>query len=143
MRPIYESKKDLDGEVQVAEVLGQKWGCKFIKLPIRYHLDFVITKGDMAVAYAELKVRKYSMPDIGRMGGYMISLGKWAAAKQMSEASLLPFILVVKASDGIYQYTTKTFEHDGVMVRGRTDRNDWQDVEPCVMLNVDRFKKVC
>lgn len=143
MRPMYESKKDLAGEVEVAQTLEEKWSCKFVKLPIRYHLDFAITRNNKVVAYAELKIRKYSMPDIGRMGGYMISLGKWAAAKQLCDASQLPFLLIVKAQDGIYQCTEKTFVPDDVSVRGRTDRGDWQDVEPCVMLDVQRFKKVC
>jgi len=27
-------------------------------------------------------------------------------------------------------------------VRGRTDRGDWQDIEPCVLLNTNRFKQL-
>ena len=142
MRPLYETSADLNGEADVAKMLEDKWSCKFVKLPIRYHLDFVISRNDVALAYAELKIRKYSMERIGSMGGYMMSVGKWAAAKQLCEASLIPFILIVKTPEGLYQMKETKFSPDSVSVRGRTDRNDWQDIEPCVMLNVDKFKKI-
>jgi len=29
-----------------------------------------------------------------------------------------------------------------VLVRGRKDRDDWQDIEPCVLLDVNKFKKI-
>ena len=61
MRPLYETSADLNGEADVAKMLEDKWNCKFVKLPIRYHLDFVISRNDVALAYAELKIRKYSM----------------------------------------------------------------------------------
>ena len=142
MRPLYETSADLNKEADVAKMLEDKWNCKFVKIPIKYHLDFVISRNDVALAYAELKIRKYSMERIGSMGGYMMSVGKWVAAKQLCEASLIPFILIVKAPEGLYQMKETKFSPDSVSVRGRTDRNDWQDIEPCVMLNVDKFKKI-
>ena len=114
-------------------------------MPIRYHLDFVLTRGDKAVAYAEVKTRNYTMEKIGEMGGYLMSIGKWTAAKQLSEASRLPFILIVRTLDGLY---SSIFNHadgfipDDVLVRGRTDRNDWQDIEPCVLLNTNKFTRI-
>jgi hypothetical protein len=139
---MYETTKDLSNESDVANMLGRKWNCDFVKLPIRYHLDFVLTRGDKAVAYAELKTRNYSMADIDKMGGYLMSIGKWSAAKQLSQASLLPFILIVKTLDGLYRSSFTEFVPDNVLVRGRTDRNDWQDIEPCVLLNTQRFKRI-
>ena len=112
------------------------------KLPIRYHLDFVAQRGKNAVAFCEVKVRTYSMEQIGKMGGYMLSLGKWSSAKQMCEASGLPFILVVKAADGIWYAIIDSFKPDSVIVNGRQDRGDWQDIEPCVLINQSRFKKL-
>jgi hypothetical protein len=142
LRPLYETAADLDNEASIAKVLSLKWDCNFVKLPIRYHLDFVVTRGDQAIAYAEFKTRNYSMADIGKMGGYLMSIGKWSAAKQLCDASLLPFILVVKTLDGVYRAGFTEFKPDGVLVRGRTDRNDWQDIEPCVLLNTQRFKRI-
>lgn len=142
MRPLYESDADLDNEASIAQMLCRQWDCKFVKLPLRYHLDFVVTRGDKAVAFAEFKTRNYTMEQINKMGGYLLSIGKWAAAIQLCEASQLPFVLVVKTIDGLYCSTFTEFKPDDVLVRGRTDRNDWQDMEPCVLLNTQRFKRI-
>ena len=142
MRPLYETAADLMGEVSVAKTLASLWDCEFVKLPLRYHLDFVVTRNGRAVAYAELKTRNYSMADIDKMGGYLMSIGKWSAAKQLCDASLLPFVLIVKTLDGLYRSSFTEFIPDDVLVRGRTDRNDWQDIEPCVLLNTKRFKRI-
>jgi hypothetical protein len=111
-------------------------------MPIRYHLDFVLTKGDKVVAYCEVKSRSYTMEKIDAMGGYLMSIGKWSAAKNLSEASCVPFILVARTVDGIWYMSTQDFRPDGVLLRGRTDRQDWQDIEPCVLLECRRFKKI-
>lgn len=140
-RPLYETEDDLSNEQRVAERLSEAWKCKFVKMPIRYHLDFVLTRGDRAVAFCEIKTRNYTMERINEMGGYLMSIGKWASAKALSEASGLPFILVANTTDGIWYMKAITFVADDILVRGRTDRNDWQDIEPCVLLRCDRFKK--
>jgi len=142
VRPLYETTADLEGEASVATTLASIWNCEFVKLPLRYHLDFVVTRNGRAVAYAELKTRNYSMADIDKMGGYLMSIGKWSAAKQICDASLLPFVLIVKTLDGLYRSSFTEFIPDDVLVRGRTDRNDWQDIEPCVLLNTKRFKRI-
>jgi len=141
-RPLYESNTDLNNEQYVAQKIGSAWGCEFKKMPIRYHLDFVLTKGDKAVAFCEVKSRNYTMQRIDEMGGYLMSIGKWSAAKNLSEASGLPFILVARTLDGIWYTVVKDFKPDDVLVRGRTDRNDWQDIEPCVLLKCERFKRL-
>lgn len=142
MRQMYETSEDLERESQTARALEIAWKCKLLKLPIKYHIDYVATRGDAAVAFCELKTRNYTWQAIGDMGGYLISIGKWSSAECLHRISNLPFLLVVKASDGLYHATIKDFKPDNVLVRGRTDRNDWQDIEPCVLLNTDRFTKL-
>ena len=142
MRPLYETSADLDNEDSISKMLSHHWNCEFVKLPLRYHLDFVVTRNDKAVGFAEFKTRNYSMADINKMGGYLLSIGKWSAAKQLCEASQLPFALVVKTLDGLYCSTFTEFKPDDVLVRGRTDRSDWQDIEPCVLLITQRFKRI-
>jgi hypothetical protein len=140
MRGLYETQDDLDRENSVVKTLEKAWNCTMTKLPIRYHLDFVIKRGDKAVAFCEVKTRNYTMAQIDSFGGYLMSIGKWASAEGLTRASGLPFVLVVKTSDGLYHAIFKDFKPDDVLVRGRTDRNDWQDIEPCVLLNTQRFK---
>jgi hypothetical protein len=139
---MYESDNDLKSESGVVETLCTQWRCEYSKLPIRYHLDYVLRRKDKAVAFCEVKSRSYTMSEIDSMGGYLMSVGKWMAGKSMSEATGLPFILAVKTTDGIWYGKFTEFKPDDVLVRGRTDRNDWQDIEPCVLLNCNRFVKI-
>ena len=143
MRPTYESEDDLKREAAVISGVESAWKCKAVKLSVKYSLDYVFVREDKAYAFCEVKTRKYTMAEIDQFGGYLLSMGKWRAAKQISEATKLPFFLIVKTTDGLYHadfYPPFGFPDD-VLVRGRTDRNDWQDIEPCVLLNVNRFKK--
>lgn len=139
MRPMYETHEHLEAEGRTANILGNAWGCEFHKMPIRYNLDFVAKRKEVVLSFCEFKNRNYTMKKIGEMGGYMISLAKWAAAKTFCEASGVPFTLIVTATDGIWYCVIKDFKPDGVIVSGRQDRRDWQDIEPCVLINVDRF----
>lgn len=142
MRPLYETDADLQRESSVVEKLEKLWRCQMAKLPIRYHLDYVAKRGDKAVAFCEVKTRNYTMDRIDQLGGYLMSIGKWSSAECLHRASGLPFLLVVQASDGLYYSSFTEFKPDDVLVRGRTDRNDWQDIEPCVVLNTQRFTKI-
>ncbi|MFN7323059.1 MAG: hypothetical protein ACK5SP_02180 [bacterium] len=144
MRPRYETKDDLDREQHVAAILEQEWRCRLEKLPIRYHLDYVITQDGKAVAFCEIKTRRYSMEQIDKMGGYLMSIGKWTSAMALSDSSGLPFILTAVTTCGVWYavFRSGEFDADDVLVRGRTDRNDWQDVEPCVLLYSSRFTRI-
>lgn len=142
MRPLYETDADLKREGSVVEKLEKLWRCQMSKLPIRYHLDYVAKRGDKAVAFCEVKTRNYTMDRIDQLGGYLMSIGKWSSAECLHRASGLPFMLVVQASDGLYYASFTEFKPDDVLVRGRKDRNDWQDIEPCVVLNTQRFRKI-
>lgn len=145
MRPLYESNADLEREWSVASIIESAWSCKMVKLGIKYSLDFVVTEedSDKALGFCEIKTRNYTMEQIGNFGGYLLSLGKWVAAKELCTASNLPFFLVVKTSDGLYYARfDHVFKPYAVHVRGRKDRGDEQDIEPCVLINVDRFTRI-
>lgn len=143
MRPTYETQADLTIEGTVKGLLEKEWNCQLEKLPIRYHLDFACTRDGRVIGFCEVKSRSYTMEAIDRMGGYLLSLGKWGAAKSLCDASNLAFLLVVRALDGLYYARFKEdFTPDNVLLKGRTDRNDWQDVEPCVMLDASKFKLI-
>lgn len=144
MRPLYETEGDLERESEVAALIEGRWNCKLMKMPIRYHLDFAAVRGDKVVAFCEVKTRNYTMEQIDKFGGYLMSIGKWANARALNASTNLPFILIVKASDAVYyaSFDSGNFTPDEVLMRGRKDRNDWQDIEPCVLLNTKRFKEL-
>ena len=139
MRPLYETQADLRNEAAVIEILSQKWRVNFNKLPIKYHLDYAATRNGKVVAYIEVKVRKYRMDQIGKWGGYMLSVGKLQTAKQLCEISNATFCLAVQCLDGLHWIAIKDFSQFPVVITGRTDRGDAQDVEPCVLIPAESF----
>jgi hypothetical protein len=141
-RPLYESDQDLSNEKAVIETVSEIWNCSFAKLPIRYHLDYVATHNAEVLGFCEIKVRNYTMDAITDMGGYLLSYGKWCSAKTLCDASGLPFVLIVKTMDDIWWASFHKFLAKNLVIRGRKDRGDWQDMEPCVLINTKLFKKV-
>ena len=142
MRKMYESEQDLMNEQSVIEKLSHLWSCEFIKLPIRYGVDFASVRNDYVVGFCEIKCRNYSMSQIDSMGGYMISSGKWSSAKLLSESTGIPFVLVVKANEAIWSYKIDDFTPSKVLLKGRKDRDDWQDMEPCIILDCNNFRRI-
>jgi hypothetical protein len=145
-RPLYETDADLAREGDMASAVEKAWKCKLMKLPIRYELDYVLRREYQTVAFCEMKTKSFPYENLDRNGGYAISLGKWMTAKTMSETSMLPFVLIVKLRDGLYYSRfgegENPFVPDDMVVSGRIDRNDAQDIEPCVMIRAKRFKKL-
>ena len=142
MRPLYESDTDIANEAQVMAALSRRWDAQFHKLPIRYHIDYAATKDNRVVAYVEVKVRKYSMDQIDKWGGYMLSVAKLQTAQQLCHISNAVFCLVVRCTDGLYWVAIKDFSEFPVSITGRSDRGDAQDIEPCVLIPKSRCTKM-
>jgi hypothetical protein len=140
MRPIYETDADRNKEEVLAEKLEKAWSCHLHKLPIKYNLDYIVFKNKEPMALVEIKIRSKSMDEYDSMGGCMMDLHKWVAAKDYSTISEFPFIFVVQTSDGVWHTTVRDFNlHSGVIYTGRTDRGDKQDIEPHVTMKKDLF----
>jgi hypothetical protein len=142
LRPLYETQKNLNVERDVATLLEDKWKCSVVKMPIKYGLDFTLTRNGEITAFCEIKCRNYNLNQLDRMGGYFISLGKFISAKTLVEFTKLPFFLVLKTTDGIWYRKFTEFDGLKFVVNGRKDRGDWQDVEPMVLLETKLFNKV-
>ena len=146
MRPIYETDADLERELTVSQEFEKAWKVTMTKLPIKYFLDFAITREYKVHGFAEIKTRQPPMADIDRKGGYDLGLAKWMAAKEAHESTGLPFVLIVKLPDGLYYSTFgggyNPFKPDDVVMGGRVDRGSTQDIEPMVIIRANRFKKL-
>jgi hypothetical protein len=139
MRPIYETQKHLSVEKQIADRFAERAQCHLMKLPIRYHLDYAMTRNERVLAFAEIKTTKYDLETHNYYGGFKVSFAKWSAAEQMCRVAKLPFYLVVGFPDCIGYTKTTDFAHDGIVWWGRQDRGDSQDMEPAIKLNMTRF----
>lgn len=138
MRPMYESAFDRGNEVSVSDLLSKRWDCEFVKLPISYHVDWMLMRGKKSIAFAELKTRKVPSTQYPTL---LLSLNKWIRGVELSKATGVPFIIIAKWTDGVFffkpDFGPVLFGHGG-----RLDRNDSQDMEPVVFINVKDFKQV-
>ena len=117
MRPIYETKQDKRNEVVVAK--------------------YTLLAHGRPRALVEIKVRTNTSSTYAT---YMISAVKVdAIINTAKEQGLIPF-LVVKFTDGIF--ITKLVEDFKRGLGGRYDRGDTRDIEECMYIPMNKFKKL-
>ncbi len=144
-RPMYETKNDRQNEQAVMSFLEEKWGCEADKLKIACELDYSLTKNGKIVGVMEIKCRKYDYNTLKDWGGLILSAHKWQAAKRWKETHNIAFVLALGLIDGIYVLRIKAsdnFPHLELVTGGRRDRNDSQDMEPCVLIPMKLFEMV-
>lgn len=139
-RPFYEGQADRTKEREIVSKIEGAWNVRAAKLKTSLKLDYALAREGSVVAFAEVKARTYSWEQLDRMGGYMLSLDKWTQARQL--CSGLPFSLVIEASGDLRHFSTRFDLPFGIVMGGRKDRADWQDVEPCILIPVRHFKPV-
>ena len=171
MRPTYETDTDLDRELDVATKLSKEWRCDVTKTKKFYPVDYVATRDGRLVSLLEIKTRNYTMDELERFGGFMISAEKLVRARELSEMVRVPFILVLKLfgalgdqgipSDRTSQGTGGARERGShqegetyyrsfynrerysgeVRLGGRTDRNDPDDRELVMLFTRNMFSR--
>jgi hypothetical protein len=137
-RPTYETTTDRQHEKRIAEIISDLWFCHVRKLPVAYRLDYAASRAGEVLAWIEIKKRNCTIdqyPDV------FLSLQKVIAANQLHSVSERPCMFVVEFNDAL-AYARIVKPGRKIMVRGRTDRNDWQDVEPIVLIPRDEFTQL-
>lgn len=134
-RPIYETQNDRTAERKVAELVAAKRGLTAYAMPLRYAVDFAFCRGRVIEWWVEVKCRTNPRE---KYPTYLLSLGKWAGMMGLFGQTGIPAMLVVGWTDciGVLELPAPRM---AVEIGGRTDRNDRQDVEPCVLIPVSQF----
>jgi hypothetical protein len=143
-RPLYESELDRGNESQVAKVIEAKWKCLAKKLKPACEVDYALERSGRIIAMMEVKCRAYTYGRLDELGGLMLSAHKWQAARRWWENHGIGFVLAVGLTDGVYALSVHP---DGgwpqklpLVMGGRLDRGDAQDIEPCVLIPMNLFK---
>lgn len=138
-RPQYETASSLQVERESLAKFLLDSPYKAVKLPKRYYLDWVVMARDRSVnAWIECK-RRYNMRS--KYPTFMMSMKKWQEGSDLSRLGGKPFYVVVEWDDGLF-YVRQDEVLDAVTygIGGRTDRNDPEDIEPCVYIPVHLFQ---
>lgn len=139
-RPIYETRDDIAREKAVADWIASHWSVDVCKNPRLYAVDYCAMRGGGLVAWLEIKNRTYSRDQLHQWGGYMMGASKVAGMAYLMSVSKKPAFLCVNLAGEVYamKYNPDTFYR--TEYRGRVDRGDPDDMEPCVMFPMHEFK---
>lgn len=138
-RPTYETPEDLAREEMVARRLEQYYDVKLSKLSPKYPFDRVIEDGTKVTGFVEIKVRTNPM---NQYPSYLIAAPKLFHAMQWTSLQRTPCYLAVQWADELGVHEIKPEKDYPLKIAGRTDRNDWQDIEPCFMIPLKWFSLI-
>ena len=137
MRPTYETLQTLAIEAETMKAACSVWGAKERKLAARYQIDWAVLNSDGNMrAWAECKRRYHQY---GKYDTLMLSLGKYREGRQLCLDTGMPFLLIVEWDDGI-RWMRASADMPAIGLGGREDRNDPDDIEPCVFIPIESFK---
>jgi|DEB0MinimDraft_6_1074348.scaffolds.fasta_scaffold43671_3 Holliday junction resolvase-like predicted endonuclease len=139
MRPIYETKADKARELGVVEYLQRK-GYKFLYIetvPLASFDGYMARLDGTPFALVEIKNRRNASDAYPT---YMISASKVRAMLATAKAHQLRALLFVRFTDGVF--ITRLEDNEQTGEGGRYDRNDSRDIEECVYIPMERFRKL-
>lgn len=135
--PRRENDQTREAERRIMDAVASKWGYRAHKLPMKYYIDFLISKDGRAVAWAEVKQRHNKRDQYET---YNVSLHKYMRLVDLGQQTGLRSLMLVGWEDGI-GWVAVPCKHS-VVWSGRTDRGDEGDVEPMVSIPVRDFRMV-
>ena len=136
-RPMYETGEDRANEEQVigdfCEYMRRQRGGNVtaVKLKKAYEADYAIVDGARIMAFAEVKCRNYTLKQLGNV---WLSYAKWSRLKGFAQDGFTA-LLVFRFNCGMYWHRITPTAEPQLAIGGRTDRNDWQDQEPVVLID--------
>lgn len=135
-REYNETQEDLANETAVADILKKAWNCEIVKLgSMLYNVDWAFFKDSELVGFGEYKKRSAKKDPL------ILSYAKYLRGTHLAHSSGKSFILVIEWPDGIWYCNIKKGDEFPVKLTG-SSRGQNGDMEPCVLIPLDRFKKV-
>ena len=144
-RPMYQTNQDLIHEIEVVQKFCDKLDYKYSKLPISYHLDFMLTyaKTNHFCGMAEVKTRSHNF---GTFKTFLISLLKYTSCLDWQQKYNIPVYIIVDFKGTTYYYLldSSPFELGAFVVHGGRTKatRDAADIEPVVHIPIRYFKKL-
>ena len=137
-RQLYENETNRNNEQAAKVTLEASWSVTLRKLPIKYGAEWVAFRDDQAVAVIEYKNRPH---ESSRFPTYLLSAHKWMSMRSLANTIGVPAVLVVEFNDGM-QHCTLEAGMAKTSWAGRRDRDDADDLEPCMMIPMELFGHV-
>lgn len=139
MRPVYESRGDLDNEQQFVEWMFTRHGAGAIKLPVSYGVDFLIQSTHDHDVWLEFKRRHHTR---GTYPDVILSALKWEKGTSLARATNMAFVFAVQFDDVLAaaHFDPVSPWYPDVDYGGRTrNTRDSADIEPVVRIPIEQF----
>jgi len=138
VRPIYETDQDRDREREVCSYLQSQLNCVFKPADRLSNVDGFLCSNDGEMsAVVEIKTRRNAKD---KYPTYMLSAAKWRNGLEVGKIYGVPFVLIVKFTDGVYAIALS--DKHKTSLGGRYDRGDARDTEECIYIPIEKFHKV-
>lgn len=140
-RPRYETDQDLNVEWSIGVEFAKRMRSKPKKLPLgaRYSIDLGMFRDGKMVAVAEVKDRPSWVPAFGDV---ILGLSKVRELYSYYKMTVPAFFVVRLEGTIHYAAIDKRIKDWHITWAGRDDRNDSQDVEPCIHIPYEAFKAI-
>jgi hypothetical protein len=132
--PLYEVAADRDRESRLARALAIAWSVRAVKLPHLAPLDWYFRRNHQLVAWAEIKARPNR--DRGTFPTVFLNYAKVHPLFFAGTAFGCPAFFIAEFHDGAFGVDVRSLVGLPCHVRGRLDRGDAQDVEPCIEIPI-------
>lgn len=139
--PTYERVFDLINETHVAEHIESKFGCRLLRSPQFWPVDWTVKSNGKIVSFMEIKCRKdnYTYEHLTRIGGYWIDFRKMVSFRGFEDTGGIPCHLVIRTADHkVYRWKyDRTYKFE-MVYSGRYDRGA-DEVETQAVLPMSLF----
>jgi hypothetical protein len=155
-RPTYETAADTSREWKVASKFAQAVSKRLAstrgsclvpikaqpKAPFDYYIATSFSSENKIKLLLEIKCRKNESK---KWPTLLISAQKIILLKSIGAGAGIRTGLAVQFADGIFFFDISSADLTEIPIEiaGRTDRKDDMDLEPCFMIPISMFKKVC
>lgn len=137
-RPLYETSSSLKIEKMMADSYANLFNVQLLKIPIQYGVDAIALIDKKPRYFIEFKKRNINSEYYDT---YIISLSKYLKSKSIFQHTNKETVLVVKWTDVMKCIILNRInkENLNISMGGRTDRDDWQDYEPLIKIDIKDF----
>lgn len=137
-RPMYETEQNRNAEQEIIRRLVKAWRCDAdpIKLPIKLHLDYLMTRDGLPAALVEIKDRTCNREHYPTA---IVSLHKLLEGRTLAVNLAVPFLLVYRWTNALGFVRIDDLTKYKVKVSGTEKRGDPQDIEPQAYIPVEDF----
>lgn len=147
-RQRYESVQDRKNEEIVGDIIIECHGDRILRKAANAHYSqtdrFAFNPFGKCIALYEIKCRNFSW---GKHPTIMLSLGKWAEGHKFSQATNIPFYIIISCYNGTfsYQQDINDVKNGNIYCEwgGRTENTrDAGDIEPVMHIPIELFTKM-